>query len=161
VIFAVKIFEVEALVVLALEVAKFEVVPHSVVMVARVEFKVEIIAFAKVASDENKLVEEAVEVNELVSVALVKVELVANKFTKEPVVEPEASSPHSKSEVEALYKSLSVAELQVPRPAPENFEVVKIFIVEAEKVEEAELNEPAVTAPVAVTLFKLELPETV
>lgn len=53
-------FDVDALVVEAFEVRKLDVVPHNVVMVARVAVKELIVAWAKVAIDENRFVEEAV-----------------------------------------------------------------------------------------------------
>ena len=128
VVFVVTKFEVEALVVEAFEVAKLEVVPQRVVMFASVEFNVEIIPAVKLARVAKKLVEVVLSeikllVKVLVWVALVIVAKVANKLTNKPVVEPEASSPHSKSEVEALYINLSVAKLQAPRPAPDIFAV--------------------------------------
>jgi hypothetical protein len=69
-------FEVVALVVDALDTAKLEVAPHNVVIVARVELSVAIVAEVIFASVAKKFVDDA----------LVNVELVLFKLVNVPVV---------------------------------------------------------------------------
>lgn len=93
------------------------------------------------------------------------VELVEIKFTKDPVVEPFASIPHSNKLDDALYNNLSVSPLQAESPAPEILVVVKLEIVAVAivLVEEIKFVTTAlVIVELVMTVFpKLEFPETV
>lgn len=178
-------FEVVAFVVEAFNVAKLPVVPNSVPIVpvtafsklvkklvaARlVEVEFVIVEFVKIAVvPENKFPRKLSE-KVLVWVALVIVEFVEIKFTKDPVVEPLASIPHSNKVVDALYNNLSVIPLHADRPAPEifvaiRFEIVAVAIVLDEEIKLVIVAYVIVAFVIAelvmLVLANVEFPETV
>jgi hypothetical protein len=151
-IFPTSEFVVVAFVVEAFKVAKFPVVPHRVVIVARVEFSVEIkaeVIFANVPEIPTDVV--VAETDKLVAVAFVIVPLEEAKFVLVRLVIEELV------EVELVIVAFvkeTPSKLRVPTFRFEivalAIVVVEIVVVPIRFVVEVEIIEPAINLPLAV-----------